>query len=510
MELTIWPTLLLLIPLSFSLTAALLFLLNGKNKQEQLPPGPPALLFLAKFLALRRSIFDLCPLLLELHARYGPVISVRLFRTLVFVSDRCLAHRVLVQSGSTFADRPRLFDPGLLFTSGSRNINAAPYGAYWRLVRRNLASEALHPPRVSLFAPARRRMRDALVRDLLARGGGDGSRAVTVRTPFRNAMFELLVYMSLGASGLAPEVLDEIQELQLWVVRTITGFPFFSFFPALTKRLFRKRWAAHLAVRRRQDEIFLPFIEARRARVGAAANDEPPCYADLLLTLRVAEEGDRGLTDSELVSLCSEFLSGGTDSTMTLLEWIMAELVTHPEMQAKVYEEVKAKPELNESDLQVMPYLKAVVLEGLRLHPPAHFLLPHGVQSDRGAEIGGYRIPNGAEVNFLVAEFGRDEAVWAAAREFRPERFLDGGDGCGVDITGSREIRMMPFGAGRRMCPGYTLALLHLEFFVGSLVRELEWLPAAEGEAVDMTEMLDFTTLMKHPLRARTVPRTRS
>ncbi|KAE8769019.1 Cytochrome P450 89A2 [Hordeum vulgare] len=348
------------------------------------------------------SIFHLAPLLRDLHARYGPVISIRLFRALVFVSDRRLAHRVLVQGGSTFADRSRLFEPGLIFTFGSRNINAAPYGPYWRLVRRNLASEALHPACVSQFAPARRQMRDTLVRDLRVRAGaGD---PVEVRTLFWNAMFNLLVYMSLGVR-LAPEVLDEMQDMQLWVVRAIIGFPIFSFFPALTKRLFRKRWEAHLAVPRRQDEILLLLIEARRSVSVPRGADDPPCYADSLLALRVADEGDRPLTDSELVSLCSEFLSGGTNSTVTSLEWIMVELVNHPDMQAKVYEEVRSKPELSKGDLQGMPYLKAVVLEGLRLHPPAHFLLPHGVQSDM--ENGGYRVPKGAEVNFLITEFGR-------------------------------------------------------------------------------------------------------
>nr|BAJ94501.1 predicted protein [Hordeum vulgare subsp. vulgare] len=247
----------------------------------------------------------------------------------------------------------------------------------------------------------RRRMRDTLVRDLRVRVGAEDR--VEVRTLFQNAMFDLLLYMSLGAT-LSPEVLDEMQDMQLWVVRTITGFPISSF-PTLTKRLFCKRWEAHLAVRRRQDEILLPLIEARRSVSMPRGADDPPCYADSLLALRVADEGDRPLTDSELVSLCSEFLSGGTDSTVTLLEWIMAELVNHPDKQAKVYEEVRSKPELSEGDLQGMSYLKVVVLEGLRLHPPAHFLLPHGIQSD--TEVGGYRFPKGAEVNFLITEFWR-------------------------------------------------------------------------------------------------------
>ncbi|CAD6239575.1 unnamed protein product [Miscanthus lutarioriparius] len=126
---------------------------NNKSK-GRLPPGPPALVFLAKFLVLRRSIFDLAPLLRDLLARHGPVISVHLFTTLVFVADRRLAHRVLVRDGATFADRPPLVEPDPLFCAG--DINTAPYGPYWRLVRRNLAADALHRARVSLFAPARR------------------------------------------------------------------------------------------------------------------------------------------------------------------------------------------------------------------------------------------------------------------------------------------------------------------------------------------------------------------
>ncbi|CAM0911655.1 unnamed protein product [Alopecurus aequalis] len=493
---------LLLLGSLITLAVSLLLLIgrssHGRGK-ALLPPGPPALLFLAKFLALRRSIVDLGPLLVELHARHGPVISIRLFRTLVFVADRKMAHRALVQGGATFADRLPLIEPGRLFSSGGRDINSSSYGPFWRLVRRNLAAEALSPARVAQFADARRWAGNGLVSNLLREQGQKEQGGPTVRPLLRRAMFELLVFMCFGAR-LEREALDEVEELQHQSVRWFTSFPIFAFFPAVTKRLFRRRWAAHLAARRRQEEVFVPLIHAKRG------DGDPPCYADSLLAVRLAnDEGDGRLTDAEMVSLCSEFLNGGTDSTVTLLEWIMAELVSRPDVQAKVYEEVKANPELK--DLRAMPYLKAAVLEGLRLHPPAHFLVPRGVQSG-DAEIGGYTVPKGAEVNFLVVEMGRDETVWTAAREFRPERFLEGAEGHGVDITGSREIKMMPFGAGRRMCPGYSVAMHNAEYFVARMVKELKWLPPVEGEEVDMTEVLHFTTVMKHPLRARVVART--
>ncbi|CAM0884126.1 unnamed protein product [Alopecurus aequalis] len=488
---------------SLTLAVSLLVLIRHgrRGKAPRLPPGPPALLFLAKFLALRRSIFDMAPLLVDLHARHGPVISIRLFGTLIFVADRKVAHRALVQGGATFAERPPPTDPGSMFTSGGRDISSSSYGPYWRLLRRNLASEALSPARLARFEATRRSAWDGLVSSLRGeqeRQGADG--AVTLRPLLRRAMFELLVFMCFGAR-LDGEALDEVEELQHQELLAFTTFPVFELFPALTKRLFRRRWAAHLAVRRRQEEVYVPLIHAKRGD----GDGDPPCYAESLLAIRVGDDGR--LTDAEMVSLCTEFLNGGTDTTVTLLEWIMAELVNRPDVQAKVYEEVKANPEL--SDLQAMPYLKAAVLEGLRLHPPVHFLLPHGVQQQSGdAEIGGYTVPKGAEVNFLVAEMGRDEAVWTAAREFRPERFLEGAEGHGVDITGSREIKMMPFGAGRRMCPGYSLGMHHAEYFVARMVRDFEWRPPVDGQEVDMAERMDFTTVMKHPLRARVFSRT--
>lgn len=214
----------------------------------------------------------------------------------------------------------------------------------------------------------------------------------------------------------------------------------------------------------------------------------------------------RELSDDELVVLCSEFLNAGTDTTSTALQWIMANVVKYPEVQKKVMEEiesvvgVKSGEMIKEEDLQKMPYVKAVVMEGLRRHPPAHLVLSH--TSTEEFTVEGYVIPKGALINFGVAEMGWDEKVWEKPMEFRPERFLSQG----VDVTGSREIKMMPFGVGRRICPGWGLAVLHLEYFVANLIKEFEW-REVEGEEVDFTEKPQFTVVMKHPLRARIIPR---
>ncbi|KAF8677312.1 hypothetical protein HU200_046800 [Digitaria exilis] len=309
---TTWSFLLLPSLLASSLLFFLLHRSHGarssSNKARRLPPGPPMLLFLAKFLALRRSIFDLGPLLRDLHARHGPIISLRLFATtLVFVSDRRLAHRALVQGGAAFADRPPLAEPDSLFSAGGRDINSSPYGPYWRLVRRNLAAEALHRSRVALFAPARARACDALVADLLFLRAGDAAGVVELRPSLRRAVLGLMVYMCFGA-WIGEEALGEVEQLQRGVLMPYTSFPVFAFFPAVTKRLFRRRWAAYVALARRQDEVFVPLIHATRG------DDEPPCYAESLLALRVPDDGgedDRPLTDAEMSSLCSEFLTPG-------------------------------------------------------------------------------------------------------------------------------------------------------------------------------------------------------
>ncbi|KAI8565299.1 hypothetical protein RHMOL_Rhmol03G0248100 [Rhododendron molle] len=246
---------------------------------------------------------------------------------------------------------------------------------------------------------------------------------------------------------------------------------------------------------------------------------------DTLVDLELPEE-KRKLNEKEMVSLCSEFLNGGTDTTSVALQWIMANLVKYPQVQTKLYEEINGilgpSPQLREKnekegmvmikeeDLQRMPYLKSVVLEGLRRNPPTHFVLPHTVTKD--VELEGYLVPKDAIVNFLVADIGCDPKVWDEPLVFKPKRFFintssGNGKAAGLfGITGSREIKMMPFGAGRRICPAIGLALLHSELFVANLVWYFEW-KTVGGNTVDLSEKQKFITIMKYPLRAHISPR---
>ena len=245
----------------------------------------------------------------------------------------------------------------------------------------------------------------------------------------------------------------------------------------------------------------------------AASPSGVESYVDTLLDLQLPEE-NRKLNEGEIVTLCSEFLNSGTNVTYTALLWIMANLVKQPEIQAKLFQEIKhvigkGKENVEEEDLDKIPYLKAVILEGLRRHPPFHFVLAHSATQDTIFE--GYLIPKKASLNFMVSQMNWNPEIWEDPMEFKPERFLNrngngGQEVIDIDIMGSKEIKMMTFGAGRRICPGSGLAMLHLEYFVANLVWSFEW-RAVEGDKVDLSEKQEFTVVMKNPLQVHLSPR---
>ncbi|WCJ27939.1 Cytochrome P450 superfamily protein [Euphorbia peplus] len=488
------------ISISISLCIILKSIISHLHSTKTLPPGPPSIPVLSGLSWLLKSFSELEPILRSLRSKYGPIITLRIgFRPAIFITTHSLAHQALVQHGAVFADRPPPFPISKILSNNQHNISSASYGPTWRLLRRNLTSQILHPSRLQSFSKPREWVLDILIKSL----SETGEDHVLARDHFQYAMFCLLVLMCFG-DKLEDDKIKEVEKVQRAMLVSFNRFTILNFMPGVTKFLFRKRWDEFLQLQRDQEEVLMRLI---RSRSKARAEDKLiVSYVDTLLDLELPEE-KRKLEEREMVSLCSEFLDAGTDTTSTALQWIMANLVKYSHIQEKLFEEIlrvvgPERDKINEEDLQRMPYLKMVILEGLRRHPPGHFVLPHAVTED--TVIGGFTVPKNGSVNFMVAEMGWDPEVWEDPMAFKPERFMN--NEREVDITGSREIKMMPFGVGRRICPGYNLAMLHLEYFVANLVWKFEW-KAVPGDDVDLTEKQEFTVGMKYPLKALLSPR---
>ncbi|KAG0486618.1 hypothetical protein HPP92_008713 [Vanilla planifolia] len=501
------------------LISTVIYSLFTPTKKKRLPPGPPAFPIIGNLYCLRltNSLSDIETLLRNLALRLGPIVTLHVgSHPNIVIADRVVAHKALVEHGATFASRPYPPLDCCFLNSRFLNISSSPYGPTWRQLRRNLTSEFLHPSKMRVFSNGRRWVLGLLLKRLQSKSQEFSDRVVDVKESFQFAMFAILLLMCFG-ERMDEQTIREIEDVQRNILLFSTKhLGVFNLVPKLLLKIFlRKRFSTFLKLKHRQSELLLPLIRARRNRptVESEVGEQKQftySYVDSLLDISLAEEGGRRLSDEEVLVLCSELLTAGTDTTATALQWTMAQIVDQRSVQQKLVEEIENAVkrnggELKEEDLQKMPYLKAVVMEGLRRHPPSHFVLPHAVTKD--VELEGWLIPRNSSVNVMVADFGWDERVWKEPMEFKPERFMKGGDGEGVDITGNRELKMMPFGVGRRICPGIALAMLHIQYFVANLVKEFEW-ETVDGEKVDFTEKSEFTVVMKNPPRLRITPRS--
>jgi cytochrome P450 len=193
----------------------------------------------------------------------------------------------------------------------------------------------------------------------------------------------------------------------------------------------------------------------------------------------------------------------GTDTISLTVEWTMAELLRQPAIMSKVRAELQevlgSKKHPEESDISSLPYLRTVVMETMRHHPPSPLLMPHEAMAE-GAEVGGFMVPKGAMVIVNLWAIMRDPETWTQPEEFILERFTS----MDMDFRGKDRFDFMPFGAGRRVCPGMPMATRVVMLILASMLHAFEWrLPEGMRPCdVDVRDKFGTSLNMVTPLKA--------
>ncbi|XP_078440887.1 cytochrome P450 77A1-like [Wolffia australiana] len=472
----------------------------------KLPPGPAGWPIVGNLFQVSLSGKPFIHYVRDLIPLYGPIFTLRMgSRTLIIVSDAALAHEALIEKGQLFASRPTETPTRAVFSCNKFTVNSAVYGPQWRSLRRNMVSGMLSPSRLREFSLLRRAAMDRLVARLRAEAAASGG-AVWVLRNARFAVFCILLAMCFGLDLSEKEIVevDRVMKRVLIVLAPRVD----DFLPALSPLFARQRGEARRA-RRTQIATLAPLIDRRRRvlearRAGGAAGRDPAAlpfsYLDTLLDLKVEGRASPP-TDSELVTLCSEFINGGTDTTATAVEWGMARLIENPSMQSRLQAEIAAQcgdRKVEDGDVERMPFLQALVKEILRRHPPTYFSLTHAAAAP--AKLGGYDVPPGTNVEFFLPAMSDDPRSWRDPLAFNPERFLSGGED--ADLTGVAGVKMIPFGAGRRICPGLAMGTAHIALILARMVQEFAWAALPGHPVVNLHEKVEFTVVMSRTLRA--------
>lgn len=211
--------------------------------------------------------------------------------------------------------------------------------------------------------------------------------SIKVKDHVQHAMFTLLVFMCFGGE-VQKEKIEDIEHVQRCLMSELSRFGVLNLLPGVVTRvLLRKRWQELLDLRQAQKDVFTQLIKT--IKNVSDGDGGVICYVDTLLKLQLPEE-NRKLDEGEVVALCSEFLTAGTDTTCMALEWVMANIVKYTHVQKRVVEEIKEvlgdrkDKEVKEEDLNKLPYLKDVILEGLRRHDVTEDVIFGATCSDGG------------------------------------------------------------------------------------------------------------------------------
>ncbi|KAK3147262.1 hypothetical protein QOZ80_3BG0280230 [Eleusine coracana subsp. coracana] len=438
----------------------------------------------------------------DLARVHGPLMMLRLGQTpMVVVSSKETARAVLKTHDTNFATRPKLL-AGEIVGYEWVDILFAPSGDYWRKLRQLCAAEILSPKRVLSFRHIREDEVRLRVEEIRAAAG--------VNAPVNlSVMFHSITnsIVSRAAFGKKRPNAAEFLSATKAVVSLSSGFNIPDLFPTWTKALARLSGMTRSLrdIHKTVDTILQEIIDERKAvrdekiRNGASAENVDENLVDVLIGLQ--EKGGFGfeLTNSIIKAIILDMFAGGTGTSGSAMEWAMSELMRNQrvmkKLQGQIREAFQGKTTITEDHLQAsnLRYLKLVIKEALRLHPPAPMLVPR--ESIEACEVDGYTIPAKSRVVVNAWAIGRDPRYWDRADEFVPERFEDGA----VDFTGG-SYEFLPFGSGRRMCPGFNYGLASMELALAGLLFHFDWSLPEGVQEVDMDEAPGLGVRRRSPL----------
>ncbi|KAL8118415.1 cytochrome P450 736A117-like isoform X2 [Apium graveolens] len=419
------------------------------------------------------------------------------------VSSAEAAQEVMKTHDLAFADRPRLkLNEKLLYNY--KDVATAPYGEYWRQMKSICVIQLLSNKRVYDTRTVRENETALLVMKI-----AECSPSVVDLSDLFMAYTSDIVSMSaFGRKFSEGESGRQFRRMMKEFVSLLGGFDVGTYIPQLA-------WFGTVtglynkvdAVAKEFDEFLERIVDehistSKREKVEGAED-----FVDVLLQIY----NDKSITgfsiDRESIkAIVLDVLAAGTDTTYTVLEWAMTELLRHPQVMKKLQNELRLNSRnksdiIAQDDCEKMPYLKAVFKETLRIHPPIPLLVPREARND--VSVMGYDIVAKTMVIVNAWAIGRDPTIWDEPDEFRPERFLNST----VDIRG-HDFQLIPFGAGRRSCPGISFAMVTNELALANLLHKFDWeLPnGMKGGNLDMTETTGLAIHKKEPLLAVAIP----
>nr|AYM55608.1 cytochrome p450 [Croton stellatopilosus] len=457
---------------------------GGKSKPKP-PPGPPKLPIIGNLHQLgklpHRSFH-------ALSKKYGPLMLLHLgsTKTLV-VSSAEAAGEVMKTHDIVFSNRPKKTAADI-FLYGGLDIGFSPYGEYWRQLKKISVVELLSLKRVQSFNFVREEEAASLVEKIRSACVAGDSVNIT----------EML--MSIANNIISRCVLGQAYEgakfgkLSRRIMQQFVDFSFGDVFPLLKWMDYVTGVVPKMKSTLREADVFLDQVIAEHRNLRKNGDHAKTDFVNIMLQLEENGMLDFQLSQDKFKAILMDMFVGGTDTTSTIMEWLMAELIKNANVMRKVQEEVRRvvgkKLKVEAEDLEEMNYLKCTIKETLRLHPPVPLLIPR--ESSTDVELEGYYIPRKTTVLVNVLAIQTDPKVWDKPEEFLPERFENNP----LDFKG-QDFQFIPFGGGRRVCPGITFGVASISLMIANLLYWFDW---KTSEDLDMTESYGVSVNKKIPL----------